>query len=155
MTQAFRSRYFDVLMAFTGVYGNVYWSERQPHLAYISWLSKHDAVDSRDVILEMANAVKNQALRLADQKVTLNPPICGPIFQVNTFDVFHHVRDAAEGAGALLVQIPFVANPDHALGLVADERKVGGREERFETWTLFLHRSFLGWRGPWLLSLLP
>jgi hypothetical protein len=107
------------------------------------------------VILEMVNVVKNQAHRLTDRIVTVEPLICGPIFQVNVFHVVYHVGDATKGAYALLIRVPFVANTDYTLSLVADERKFGGCRERFGTWSFFLHRSFVGWRGPWLLSLLP
>ena len=65
-------------------------------------------MDSRDVILEMVDVVKNQALRLTDRMVTVNALIRGPIFQANIFDMVHHMRDAGEAAGTLLVPVPFI-----------------------------------------------
>ena len=42
------------------------------------------------------------------------------------------------------------------LRLLADEGELlHGHRGGLRTWTFFLHRSFVGWRGPWLLSLLP
>jgi hypothetical protein len=87
--------------------------------------------------------------------VTNDLLICWLIFQVNVFHVVHHVRGATKGACALRIRVPFVANTYDALGLVADEREFGGRREGIGTRTFFLYRSFVGWRGTSLWSLLP
>jgi hypothetical protein len=125
-------------------------------LAHIPWLSKRDAMDSRDVILEMVDVVKNQALRLTHRMVTGDRLICSLVFQVNVFHMVHHVGDALKAATALLILIPFISNANDTLRLLADEGELlHGHRGGLRTWTFFLHRSFVGWRGPWLLSLLP
>ena len=75
------------------------------------------------MILEMVDIVKNQAPGLADRIVRMDPLICGPIYQVNVFNVIHYVRDARKATSALLVQTPLIANADYVLSFVADKRK--------------------------------
>ena len=65
------------------------------------------------------------------------------MFQVNVFHVVHHVRDAAKGAGTLLIRILFVANTKYALRLAADKGDLHGRREGVRTRTFYLHRSFV------------
>ena len=54
--------------------------EKKISLAYIPWLLKRDTVDCRDVILEMVDVVKNQALRLVDKMVIVDLLIYSPMF---------------------------------------------------------------------------
>src|SRR6266536_2571954 len=112
--------------------------EKKTSLAYIPWLPKRDAIDCRDVILEIVDVIKNQALRLTHRMVTVDPLICGPIFQVNVFHIVHHIGDITKMSGVMLIQVPFVTNTNYILGLLVNKGELYRRRVGISTWTFFL-----------------
>jgi hypothetical protein len=72
---------------------------------------------------EMLHVLENKPLRLARWVITLYLSVRISSFEVNPFNVIHHLRRAAKRAHPLLIALRFVANADGALALGKDKRK--------------------------------
>jgi len=87
------------------------------------WFAKLDAVHSLHMAFEMLQVLENKPLRLAHWVITLYLSVWVSSFEVNPFNVIHHLRRAAKRAHPLLKALRFVANADRALALGKDKRE--------------------------------
>src|SRR3954447_22972798 len=79
--------------------------------------AKPDSVHSLHMAFEMLHVLENKPLRLARWVMTLYLSVRISSFEVNPFNVIHHLRRAANRAHRLLIALRFVANADRALAL--------------------------------------
>lgn len=87
---------------------------------------------------EMLQVFENKRLRLAHWVITLYLGVGISPFEVNPFNVIHHLRWAAKRAHLLLIALRFVANANRALALGKEKRewlKIG-RSLLDERWLL-------------------
>lgn len=75
------------------------------------------------VAFEILQVYKNKPLGLARWVITLYPGVRISSFEVNPFNVIHHLLRAAKRAHPLLIALRFVANADRALVLGKDKRE--------------------------------
>ena len=75
----------------------------------------------------MLQVFKNKPWRLARWVTTLYPGLRIFSFEVNLFNVIHHLRRAAKRAHPLFVALQLVSNVEQALSLATDEG--GNRSE--------------------------
>ena len=83
--------------------------------------SKRDAVHGLYMAFEIVQVFENEPLRLARWVATLYPGLRVFSFEVNPFNVIHHLRRAAERAYPLFVALRFVSNTKQALSLTTNE----------------------------------
>jgi len=107
--------------------------------------SEVDLVDSRHVILEVHNVIKNQPLSLAYRVVTDDPLLCWHLAQVNILDMVPHVRNALKGARSLLIWKPLVSDANDTLGLLADDGKLTRRWEGLGSGRFLFDQVLGGW----------
>jgi hypothetical protein len=87
------------------------------------WFPKRDAVHGLYMTFEMLHVFENKPLRLARWGITLYPGLRISSFEMNPFNVIHHLRRAAKRAHPFFVALRFVPNADGALGLGEDKRE--------------------------------
>jgi hypothetical protein len=85
--------------------------------------SETDSVDGQYVVFEMLQVFENKPLRLTRWVRTLYPRLRISSFEMNTFNVIHHLRRATKRAYSLFVALRFVSNTEWALSLTINEGK--------------------------------
>jgi hypothetical protein len=75
------------------------------------------------MIFEAFQVFENKPLRLTRWVITLYPGLQIFPFEMNPFNVIHHLHKAAKRAHPLLIALRFVTNTDGTLGLSKDERE--------------------------------
>jgi len=78
---------------------------------------------SLHMTFEMLHVFEDKPLRLAHWVITLYLGVWISSFEMNPFNVIHHLRRAAKRAHPLLIALRFVANADRALVLSKRKRE--------------------------------
>jgi hypothetical protein len=72
---------------------------------------------------EMLHVLENKPLRLARWVITLYLSVRISSFEVNPFNVIHHLRRAAKRAHPLLIALRLIINANRALALGKDKKE--------------------------------